>query len=164
MNNPFPADISIISSSSVDYCTLIFVLSALSPQDHLSLLSKIHNIQSSVNGLLFLRDYALYDSAQLRFGKGSKLGKNFYVRQDGTQSYFFSKTELTDLVQKAGYEVLQCVYLKKDVQNRKENKTMKRTFIQLKARATTSNTTSSNITYTPNNSEMNAINNEKGNS
>lgn len=37
------------------------------------------------------RDYGLHDHAMLRFKAGSKLGENFYVRQDGTRSYFFSK-------------------------------------------------------------------------
>ena len=42
-------------------------------------------------GLLFFRDYGLYDHAMLRFNPTNKLSDNFYVRQDGTRAYFFSK-------------------------------------------------------------------------
>ena len=42
-------------------------------------------------GLLFFRDYGLYDHAMLRFNPRNKLSDNFYVRQDGTRAYYFSK-------------------------------------------------------------------------
>lgn len=42
-------------------------------------------------GMVLFRDYGLNDHAMLRFKAGSKLGENFYVRQDGTRSFFFSK-------------------------------------------------------------------------
>lgn len=41
-------------------------------------------------GLLFFRDYGVYDMAMLRFAPGHKLSDNFYVRQDGTRAYYFS--------------------------------------------------------------------------
>lgn len=40
---------------------------------------------------MLFRDYGLNDHAMQRFKAANRLGKNFYVRQDGTRSYFFSK-------------------------------------------------------------------------
>lgn len=41
-------------------------------------------------GLVLVRDYGIYDHSMIRFEPGHKLDENFYVRQDGTRSYFFS--------------------------------------------------------------------------
>lgn len=49
-------------------------------------------------GIVLFRDYGLNDHAMLRFKSGSKLGENFYVRQDGTRSFFFSKGQLPSSV------------------------------------------------------------------
>ena len=39
----------------------------------------------------------------LRFNPANKLSENFYVRQDGTRAYYFSKGELDQLVILPGY-------------------------------------------------------------
>eukprot|EP00073_Rattus_norvegicus_P053129 XP_017455513.1 PREDICTED: methyltransferase-like protein 6 isoform X3 [Rattus norvegicus] len=108
-----------IPPESVDAVTLIFVLSAVHPEKmHLVLLNvykallppgvKLRGPGSTAGSTtvknccggatevlkpgrsVLFRDYGLNDHAMLRFKAGSKLGENFYVRQDGTRSYFFT--------------------------------------------------------------------------
>lgn len=79
---------------------------------------------------------ALYDLAQLRFGANSKLGSNWYVRtQDGTRSYFFDLDELSNMLRRVGFEVLEALCVKKTVVNRKEKSEMARRFVQIRAKA-----------------------------
>lgn len=79
-----------VPEASVDVVTLIFVLSAIHPDKMGSALENICKVVKP-GGLVLFRDYGLRDHAMLRFKPGNKLGANFYVRQDGTRSYFFSK-------------------------------------------------------------------------
>jgi hypothetical protein len=101
--------------------TLIFVLSAIHPNKMQQALDNIYRVRQGwgkgwncskhfkysqnnlwlnwrslcqvlkPGGIILFRDYGLYDHAMMRFKAGNKLGENFYVRQDGTRSYFFSK-------------------------------------------------------------------------
>lgn len=75
---------SVISTNSVDIVTLIFVLSAIHPDKFTVTLRNIFKILKP-GGLLLLRDYGLFDMAQLRFKPGNKISDNFYMRQDGTR-------------------------------------------------------------------------------
>jgi SAM-dependent methyltransferase len=68
----------------VDVVSLIFVLSAIHPDKFQQALHSASAILKP-GGVLVFRDYGLYDMAQLRFGRGNKIGDNFYVRQDGTR-------------------------------------------------------------------------------
>lgn len=85
-----------VASDSVDIVLCMFVLSAISPMVHKEVLGKLIRVLKP-GGKLLIRDYARYDEAQLRFKKGSKLGDNFYVRQDGTCAYYFDQSELRSL-------------------------------------------------------------------
>ncbi len=73
-----------IPECHVDVASLIFVLSAIHPDNFLRSLTSIASVMKP-GGLLVFRDYGLYDMAQIRFGRGNKLADNFYVRQDGTR-------------------------------------------------------------------------------
>ncbi|CAD7689533.1 unnamed protein product [Nyctereutes procyonoides] len=77
-----------VPPESMDVVMLIFVLSA---------------VLKPGKSVLF-HDYGLYDHTMLRFKAGSKLGENFYARQDRTRSYFFTDEFLTPLFTDTDYE------------------------------------------------------------
>jgi len=116
----------------VDIATLIFVLSAIHPKQITQALRNV-KMKMKEGGILFIRDYGVYDLSQLRFGPGSKLGENLYVRHDGTRTYFFSKQALKGMLEDAGFKVDEIVYHRKTVVNSKKDLEMKRTWIQAKA-------------------------------
>jgi len=47
---------------SPDFSSLIFVLCAISPENHIKVMTKIYN-HMKTGSLLFFRDYAKYDQA-----------------------------------------------------------------------------------------------------
>ncbi|KAM4881701.1 tRNA N(3)-cytidine methyltransferase METTL6 isoform 2-T2 [Thomomys bottae] len=116
---------------SVDVVMLIFVLSAIHPEKMHLVLENIYKVLKPGKTVLF-RDYGLYDHAMLRFKAGSKLGENFYVRQDGTRSYFFTDEFLAQLFVDAGYEEVVNEYVFRETVNKKEGLCVPRVFLQSK--------------------------------
>uniref|UniRef100_UPI00398F0E0F tRNA N(3)-methylcytidine methyltransferase METTL6 isoform X2 n=1 Tax=Pristiophorus japonicus TaxID=55135 RepID=UPI00398F0E0F len=120
-----------VPADSVDVVTLIFVLSAIHPDKMQLALENIYKILKP-GGYILFRDYGLYDHTMLRFKTGHKLGPNFYVRQDGTRSFFFSDEYMTQLLTAAGYEVLANEYVFRKTVNKKEGLCVPRVFLQCK--------------------------------
>lgn len=114
-----------------DFSILIFVLSAIFPESHVSWLQKISD-QLAPGGILYIRDYGKYDLAQIRFAqkKKSKVHENFYVRYDNTLVYYFTVEELEELMAKVGLKKLTWSYHYRVIENRKLESKMYRVWIQ----------------------------------
>uniref|UniRef100_A0A8D0H2S3 tRNA N(3)-cytidine methyltransferase n=1 Tax=Sphenodon punctatus TaxID=8508 RepID=A0A8D0H2S3_SPHPU len=120
-----------VPADAVDVVMLIFVLSAIHPEKMHLVLQNIYKVLKPGRCVLF-RDYGLYDHAMLRFKSGNKLGENFYVRQDGTRSYFFTDEFLSRLFVSAGYKQVSNDYVLRETVNRKEGLSVPRVFLQSK--------------------------------
>jgi methyltransferase-like protein 6 len=121
--------LSEIPEESIDVITMVFVLSAIHPEKFQLVASNLFKLLKK-NGILLFRDYGLYDMAQIRFKAGSKIGEKFYVRQDGTRSYFFSLDETKELFESVGFETKQNSFVERRTINVKENVDVKRRFVQ----------------------------------
>nr|XP_025871298.1 SH3 domain-binding protein 5 isoform X5 [Vulpes vulpes] len=120
-----------VPPESVDVVMLIFVLSAVHPDKMHLVLQNIYQVLKPGKSVLF-RDYGLYDHTMLRFKAGSKLGENFYARQDGTRSYFFTDEFLARLFTDTGYEEVVNEYVFRETVNKKEGLCVPRVFLQSK--------------------------------
>jgi len=83
-----------IAPGSVDIVVLVFVLSALHPQEWAKAVANIYKILKP-GGYAVMRDYGRHDMTQLRFKEGRLLDENFYIRGDKTRVYFFELDELS---------------------------------------------------------------------
>ncbi|KAG8034970.1 hypothetical protein G9C98_008046 [Cotesia typhae] len=117
----------------VDIITLIFVLSAIHPDKFNIVADNLFKCMAN-DGVLLFRDYGLYDMAQLRFKPGHKIAENFYMRQDGTRSYYFAVEELQKIFESAGFETITCEYVHRRTVNLKEKVDVPRIFVQAKFR------------------------------
>ncbi|XP_068635277.1 uncharacterized protein [Aristolochia californica] len=134
--NAFICDLTVddllekISPSSVDIVTLVFVLSAISPEKMPLVLQNIRKVLKP-NGHLMVRDYATGDLAQERLTcKDQEISENFYVRGDGTRAYYFSEDFMTKLFQASGFIVDEMGLCCKQVENRAREIVMNRRWIQ----------------------------------
>ena len=122
-----------IDYPSCDYGILMFVLSAINPEYHEKIIEKISN-KINKDGVVFFRDYAKYDMAQIRFAqrKKNKLDENLYMRKDKTLSYFFDQKEIENLFNKYNFQTIDSKLVSRVIENRKENKKMNRLWLQIK--------------------------------
>ncbi|CAA7390604.1 unnamed protein product [Spirodela intermedia] len=134
--NAFVCDLTVddlsekIPSSSVDVVTLVFMLSAVSPEKMPFVVQNIRKVLKP-NGRVLLRDYATGDLAQERLTcKEQQISENFYVRGDGTRAFYFSIDFLTSLFVNNGFCTLDIDICHRQIQNRSLELVMNRRWIQ----------------------------------
>lgn len=119
-----------ICPASVDIVTMIFVLSAVSPEKMSQVLQNIKKVLKP-NGFVLFRDYAAGDLAQERLAsKDQKISENFYVRGDGTRAFYFSEEFLGNLVKENGFDTKEHSLCCKQVENRSREIVMNRRWVQ----------------------------------
>ncbi|PWN33364.1 methyltransferase, partial [Meira miltonrushii] len=117
-----------VEPHSLDIIVLIFVLSALHPDEWQKAITNVRTMLKP-GGLALVRDYGRYDLPQIRFGKGRMLDDNFYIRGDGTRVGFSTSSSSSS---KADFTTLQLAIDRRMLLNRKEKKQMFRNWLQAK--------------------------------
>lgn len=118
-----------LKEGTVDVVVLIFVFSALSPEQWNNALNNLSKCLKN-GGVILFRDYGRYDLAQVRFKKSRYLDENFYVRGDGTRVYFFDENELGGLFSNGGFKIEKLACDRRLLVNRKKQLKMYRNWIQ----------------------------------
>lgn len=122
---------NVVAKNSLNIITMIFVLSAIHPDKYKIVMKNMFQLLQP-GGVLLFRDYGRYDMAQIRFKPGHKIAENFYMRQDGTRSYYFAEDELLELAAAIGFDGTNVSYVHRRTINVKENIDTPRTFVQCK--------------------------------
>eukprot|EP00043_Microstomoeca_roanoka_P005604 m.56842 g.56842 ORF g.56842 m.56842 type:complete len:358 (-) comp13035_c1_seq3:300-1373(-) len=122
-----------LPDESLDAIILIFVLSALHPDEMAAAVTKLVKCLKP-GGALILRDYGRHDLAQLRLKKGRYLQENFYIRGDGTRVYFYEQDEVRRLMEEHGLMEEQNKFDRRLIVNRAKRVTMQRVWLQCKYR------------------------------
>ncbi|KAJ1902412.1 hypothetical protein LPJ66_000023 [Kickxella alabastrina] len=121
-----------VEPASVDIMLMIFVFSALHPDQWAQAVENAYRVLKP-GGILLFRDYGRNDLTQLRFKKSRLLDSNFYVRGDGTRVYFFTNDELAEVFG-GKFTVEQNAIDRRLLVNRKLELKMYRVWLQAKFR------------------------------
>ncbi|KAI7741174.1 hypothetical protein M8C21_019353 [Ambrosia artemisiifolia] len=122
-----------IMPASLDIVTLVFTLSAVSPEKMPIVIQNLRLVLKP-NGHVLFRDYAIGDYAQIMLmNKNQVISENFYFRGDGTCSFYFSEDLLSKLFERAGFVVVDVNTYNKEIINRARNVTMQRYFLTLES-------------------------------
>lgn len=117
-----------LDEGSCDVVIMIFIFSALSPQQWAQAVHNIHRLLKP-GGYVLFRDYGRGDLAQVRFKAGRWMDENFYVRGDGTRVYFFEIDELKGIWGQS-FNVLNLDVDRRMIVNRQRRIKMYRCWIQ----------------------------------
>lgn len=129
-----------LEAESVDVVVMIFIFSALNPEQWQQTVRNIYAVLKPGGTVLF-RDYGRGDLAQVRFKSGRWMAENFYVRGDGTRVYFFERDELVKIWSEhtddgkvegsaGGFEVVDLGVDRRLIVNRQRRLKMYRCWIQ----------------------------------
>jgi SAM-dependent methyltransferase len=126
-----------IPNGTIDVALLIFVLSAIAPEHYDRILSDLVRLMAP-GGYILFRDYGNGDAAQKQFEEsGSKRlneSATFFVRDDGTRAYFFDTDLIETLAARHNLEVIENIFVRRQIENKKMSKVMDRCWIQAKLR------------------------------
>ncbi|OMO66171.1 Methyltransferase type 12 [Corchorus olitorius] len=96
-----------------------------------NLLKRINPSSVDPGGHVLLRDYAVGDFAQMKLdNKNQMISEGFYVRGDGTCSFYFSEDFLSTLFLQAGFNTVDISTYCKQIKNHRRNVTMDRRWIR----------------------------------
>ena len=117
----------------VDACTMIFVLSAISPEAMPTAVANVARTLVPGKGQVLFRDYCRGDLAQERlqlYGKQQRIGEGFYMRGDGTRAYYFTENDVRGLFQNAGFRCDSLKIIDRVQLNRNTGENRERKFVQ----------------------------------
>eukprot|EP01107_Rhizomastix_libera_P014453 TRINITY_DN4640_c2_g1_i1.p1 TRINITY_DN4640_c2_g1~~TRINITY_DN4640_c2_g1_i1.p1 ORF type:complete len:247 (+),score=67.97 TRINITY_DN4640_c2_g1_i1:3-743(+) len=129
--NSLTSEQSPIRPNSIDIATAVFSLSAIDPEKMKNAARNIFNALAP-GGVFLLRDYGEYDLTQMRFVAkgGRKIADNFYLRNDGTRVFYFTKEYVESLFESVGFKVSWCKKDVREIKNRKRQLVMFRVWLQ----------------------------------
>lgn len=123
-------EITSIKEGSLDIITMIFVLSAIPPENFKLVIGNLVKLLKP-GGLILLRDYARKDAAQLRFSEDRRLADDLFVRQDGTLAFYFDVDELSSIFKDdCNFVVKECKLVHSVTENIKKDLKVQRRFVQ----------------------------------
>eukprot|EP01064_Diplonema_japonicum_P037152 TRINITY_DN8634_c2_g1_i7.p1 TRINITY_DN8634_c2_g1~~TRINITY_DN8634_c2_g1_i7.p1 ORF type:complete len:295 (+),score=69.00 TRINITY_DN8634_c2_g1_i7:181-1065(+) len=128
--SPLP---SVVPDASVDFATLIFVLSAIAPEKMPASIAHLAQ-KISPGGTLYFRDYADGDLAQTRLAStpSSQIrdsDPSFFMRTCGTCAYFFTLDKAREIFS-PWFDTNELQIVRRDITNQKQGITMHRVWMQ----------------------------------
>ncbi|KAJ8908444.1 hypothetical protein NDN08_005153 [Rhodosorus marinus] len=123
---------SIVGRGKASFVTMIWVLSALTPESMPAAVLEANALLKK-GGSVLLRDYAVGDLAQIRkCGYTTPVAPGLLRRGDGTIAYFFDIDGLKHLFESNGFKTEYIHYVDRQLENRKREIQMYRRWIQAK--------------------------------